>query len=88
MSRGVIAQLSDNIRRERVRAWNFEERFPSAEFRAIDLLIKLLRFDPRERITAEEALRHPFLAYVHQNWSALRKVRRFDFSFELISVFY
>jgi mitogen-activated protein kinase 1/3 len=32
---------------------------------AIDLLRKLLTFDPSKRITVEEALRHPFLASLH-----------------------
>lgn len=36
-------------------------RFPDCNPDAIDLLGKLLVFDPKERITAEEALRHPFL---------------------------
>lgn len=31
----------------------------------LDLLLKLLQYDPDKRITAEEALRHPFLSSLH-----------------------
>ena len=39
--------------------------FPNAGDHAADLLCKLLEFNPDKRITAEEALRHPFLALFH-----------------------
>lgn len=32
---------------------------------AIDLLKKMLTFDPNKRITAEEALHHPYLSELH-----------------------
>jgi len=35
---------------------------PTAEEDALDLLGKMLKFSPDERITAAEALKHPFLA--------------------------
>jgi len=37
------------------------ELFPSASLDAIDLLTKLLKFNPNARITVEEALQHRFL---------------------------
>lgn len=38
---------------------------PNASPEALDLLHKLIRFDPDERITAAEALTHPFLKEYH-----------------------
>ena len=32
---------------------------------AVDLIEKMLRFDPRERISVDEALRHPWLKSLH-----------------------
>lgn len=40
-------------------------RFPDSNKQAVDLMEKLLQFDPRKRPTAEEALRHPWLASLH-----------------------
>lgn len=42
-------------------AQSFKDLLPQASPNALDLLRKLLRFDPRERITAEDALKHPYL---------------------------
>lgn len=41
---------------------NFNKIFPQATPDALDLLQKLLSFDPAERPTAAEALRHPYFA--------------------------
>ena len=41
------------------------EIFPSASDQAADLLLKCLQFNPRKRITAEQALRHPYVAQFH-----------------------
>lgn len=40
----------------------FSDRYPSAEPLAIDLLEKMLVFDPRKRISVAEALKHPYMA--------------------------
>ena len=40
---------------------SFKELFPAADPDALDLLTKMLRFNPKQRITAAEALEHPFL---------------------------
>ncbi|KAL6070901.1 Mitogen-activated protein kinase [Balamuthia mandrillaris] len=40
--------------------------YPKTSPEALDLLTKLLHFNPDKRITAEEALRHPFLAKFHK----------------------
>jgi len=39
--------------------------FPNADEDALDLLHKLLMFNPNKRITAEEALAHPYLSQFH-----------------------
>ena len=39
--------------------------FPTASAAAADLLSKLLHFNPAKRITAEEALRHPYVSQFH-----------------------
>ncbi len=39
--------------------------FPDASPDATDLLERLLQFNPEKRLTAEEALRHPYLAQFH-----------------------
>ncbi|CAL9072482.1 mitogen-activated protein kinase 2 [Musa acuminata AAA Group] len=44
---------------------NFCARFPTMSNGAIDLLEKMLVFDPSKRITVDQALHHPFLASLH-----------------------
>lgn len=39
----------------------FAELYPNANLLALDLLEKLLVYDPEQRLTASEALRHPYL---------------------------
>ena len=43
----------------------FDKIFASASPNALDLLRKLLIFDPSKRINVEEALNHPYLANLH-----------------------
>lgn len=44
---------------------NFSEMFPDANPDAVDLMQKLLRFNPKKRLTAEQALSHPYLKDFH-----------------------
>lgn len=39
--------------------------FPDAPDDALDLMHKLLQFNPQKRLTAEEALQHPYVAHFH-----------------------
>ncbi|RPD64429.1 kinase-like protein [Lentinus tigrinus ALCF2SS1-7] len=43
----------------------FEKLIPTADPQAVDLLTKLLVFDPASRITVQQALEHPWLAAYH-----------------------
>jgi len=43
----------------------FTALFPQASVEAIDFLNKTLTFDPKKRLTAEEALEHPYLSSYH-----------------------
>lgn len=45
---------------------SLKERFPAADPDAIDLLEKMLKFNPERRCTAEEALEHEFLKGVRR----------------------
>jgi serine/threonine protein kinase len=58
-ARAFMAKLSVVPRRE----WG--EVFPSADPVGLDLLGKMLIFNPSKRITAEEALEHPYFASLH-----------------------
>lgn len=62
----------------------FEQLYPDANPLALDLLRRLLAFDPAERITCDEALRHPYLAVWHDPADEPTCGTKFDFSFEQI----
>jgi len=55
------------------------------DFVALDLLERLLAFDPAERITVEDALEHPYLAIWHDPNDEPECATPFDFSFEHIN---
>ncbi len=44
----------------------YRDIFPTASDDAIDLLNKLLQFNPTKRLTAEEALEHPYVRLFHK----------------------
>uniref|UniRef100_A0A8C1Y1I3 Mitogen-activated protein kinase n=2 Tax=Cyprinus carpio TaxID=7962 RepID=A0A8C1Y1I3_CYPCA len=56
--------------------------YPQAEPSAMDLLGAMLRFDPRERISACQALEHPYLAKYHDPDDEPVCVPAFDFEFD------
>ena len=45
---------------------DLKDKYPGADPRAIDLLKKMLSFDPEKRITAKEALKHSFFNEVRE----------------------
>ncbi|KAL9439481.1 hypothetical protein AB3S75_025027 [Citrus x aurantiifolia] len=78
---------SDNARRyvrqlPRCRKQQFATRFPNISSGAVDLLEKMLVFDPNKRITVEEALRHPYLQSLHDLNDEPVCPRPFHFDFE------
>ncbi|KAG2177287.1 hypothetical protein INT43_007944 [Umbelopsis isabellina] len=62
----------------------YEKLYPKANPLAIDLLNKLLCFDPALRITVEEALAHPYLSAYHDEDDEPVHHQHFDFSFESV----
>ncbi|KAJ1800460.1 MAPK protein hog1 [Coemansia sp. RSA 2399] len=59
----------------------FRTRFPNIDPLAVDLLEKMLVFDPRSRITAAEALAHPYLETYHDEADEPVSASMFDWSF-------
>ena len=58
------------------------ELYPSASRKALDLLGKMLVFNPRERITVEAALKHPYLNKYHDPDDEPICIPPFNFNFE------
>lgn len=62
----------------------FNRLFPSANPDSLDLLDKMLAFDPASRISVEEALEHPYLSIWHDATDEPSCPTTFDFSFEVV----
>lgn len=60
----------------------FSARFPNMSPVALDLLEKMLVFDPNKRITVDEALSHPYLSSLHDINDEPVCPRPFSFDFE------
>ncbi|KAJ0412260.1 hypothetical protein ATCC90586_006646 [Pythium insidiosum] len=58
------------------------EFFPDANPMAVDLLAKMLKFNPEERITVVQALAHPYLAQLHNPADEPVCGEAFNFDFE------
>ncbi|KAL4448281.1 hypothetical protein ABPG75_005500 [Micractinium tetrahymenae] len=56
--------------------------FPGASPLAVDLLGRMLQFDPRRRISVEQALAHPWLAQLHDEGAEPAAPGVFKFDFE------
>ena len=66
----------------------FEDLFKGANPLAIDLLKKMLTYDPDDRITVAKALEHPYLKALHfpDDEPTTNPVSAFDFDFEKYSL--
>lgn len=62
----------------------FQQLFPRANPDALDLLDRMLAFDPSQRIGVEEALEHRYLAIWHDASDEPTAPTTFDFSFEVV----
>lgn len=58
------------------------ELYPATPRKALDLLGKMLVFNPRERITVEQALKHPYLNKYHDPDDEPICIPAFNFDFE------
>jgi serine/threonine protein kinase len=63
-------------------AQDFAKQFPGANPLAIDLLEQMLQFNHEKRISAEDALNHPFFADIFDNENLILHTEKFDFAFE------
>ena len=62
----------------------FHQLFPRANPDALDLLDRMLAFDPSQRIGVEEALEHRYLSIWHDASDEPAAPTTFDFSFEVV----
>ena len=80
--------LIDYMSSQKLKRQSWEELIPNAPPEAIDLISKLLTWDPADRLTASEAIKHPFLADIYDDPEDYREIVQdkpinfFDFEFE------
>eukprot|EP00298_Acanthocystis_sp_HF-20_P011768 c19563_g1_i2.p1 GENE.c19563_g1_i2~~c19563_g1_i2.p1 ORF type:complete len:346 (-),score=99.48 c19563_g1_i2:1063-2100(-) len=57
------ATMLASVKRKATPSW--ADRFPGVDPQALDLMQKLLAYDPSKRLSAEECLKHPYLEEFH-----------------------
>lgn len=60
LGQAVIERLSNSTLEDR-----FKEKFPTASPDALDLLMSLLKYTPKDRITNDEGVKHPYCLQFH-----------------------
>jgi len=87
----LVSQIENEKNKEFVmqlpkrEAKDFNQIFSGASAEAIDLLKKMLTYDPEERISIADALAHPYLAQLHypeDEPTMDEPVSAYDFDFE------
>jgi serine/threonine protein kinase len=71
------------LQMEKSDAQSFDAMYPDAHHEATDLLSKLLVFDPRKRLSVEQALKHPYFQEFHDPGDEPVCAHEFDFDFEI-----
>jgi len=64
----------------------FIKLFPNANPLALDLLEKMLVFNPQHRISVDDALRHPYFKNLHNSKTETVCKTPFDFEFENVEM--
>eukprot|EP01006_Ploeotia_vitrea_P008562 TRINITY_DN20563_c0_g1_i1.p1 TRINITY_DN20563_c0_g1~~TRINITY_DN20563_c0_g1_i1.p1 ORF type:complete len:414 (-),score=16.82 TRINITY_DN20563_c0_g1_i1:1593-2834(-) len=82
---GIGSEKARNYLRQlkpKRKARDLHGMYPNTSEEAIDLISKMLRFDPRQRITAVEALDHPYFTAMHEPGDE-PEAETFEFPFDL-----
>ena len=61
---------------------NFKAKFPGSSEESLDLLQKMLIFDPKKRITVQESLEHPFFKSIRDKSKEEEATFNLEFEFE------
>jgi mitogen-activated protein kinase 1/3 len=61
---------------------NFQEKYPAAGKHALDLLARMLAFNPNDRITVEESLAHPYFSCIRNKALEEKAPSKVSFQFE------
>ena len=65
-----------------IKTINFKEKFTGSDPEAIDLLSKLLVFDPKKRFSAEQCLKHPYYKNLHDECGEPVSEKKYEWSWD------